>query len=273
MSSLFYPIHAVAKEPTPVLNTPSFRDSFGGPSGKTLSLDSWNLLRAVETVALKGEKFRVLEELPDEIVRASIAQCPGQEVYVDRRFLEFSPQKEEEKKELPSISQVLDTMQSVLDVRYIWGGTWPFGIPSLLDYYPPSIDLSRVDPLIADTWQLKGVDCSGLLYYATNGMTPRNTAELVYYGKPIDIEGKTPQEIVERLKPLDLIVWKGHVVIVFDSIHSIESLLGHGVIKQSLLKRIEEIMNEKKRIPVNAYDAMPELGDRFVICRWHPDHF
>ena len=265
--------YAVARMPTPLLNTSDFRSSFGGPSGTTIPLNAFNLLKSVESVAFQGSKFKVLEELSQHIVRASTREYPYQDVYVDRRFLDFvQTEPAERPRSMPTIPTILDTLHSLVGTRYIWGGTWPSGIPSLLDYYPPQIDVSQLNPLIADTWQLKGVDCSGLLHYATDGDTPRNTSQLVHYGKPVSIEGKNPEEIVENLNDLDLIVWKGHVVIVWDSSLSIESLLGHGVIKQSLIKRIEEIMYEKKRTPVNEYGARPELGDQFVVRRWHPDN-
>lgn len=39
----------------------------------------------------------------------------------------------------------------------------------------------------------------------------------------MQIEGKTLEQIIKTLKPLDLIAWAGHVVIVLDQEHTIES--------------------------------------------------
>lgn len=267
------PSFAVAHTPTPLLNTHDFLSSFGGHSGIDIPLDSQRLLRSVECVAFPGAKFTVIEQVSDHIVRAATQEYPGQDVFVDRRFLTpVDEEPKERERSLPSILTLLGGLESLVGTRYIWGGNWPAGIPLLLEHYPPKIDIAHLDPLLADTWQLKGVDCSGLLYYVTNGVTPRNTSALLNFGRPVPIEGKQPDEIVHQLNDLDLIVWKGHVVIVYDHERSIESLAGKGVIKQSLQERIEELVQEKKRVPVDDYAASVDIGDRFVVRRWHPDN-
>ncbi|HPE85225.1 MAG TPA: hypothetical protein PLO43_03500, partial [Chlamydiales bacterium] len=80
-----------------------------------------------------------------------------------------------------------------------------------------------------------GVDCSGLLYEASYGLTPRNTSELISFGE---------ERSLENLQPLDLLVWKGHVVIVLDPYHTIESRLGKGVVITPLADRLSEIERE-----------------------------
>lgn len=265
--------YAIAHAPTPLLNTPDFRASFGGHSGVEIPLDSQQLLRSVESVAFPGSKFTVLEQVSDHIVRATTREYPGQEVFVDRRFLTpVAAEPEERSRSLPSVPGFLAGLERLVGTRYIWGGNWPKGIPMLLEHYPPKIDMAQIDPLLSDTWQLKGVDCSGLLYYVSNGETPRNTSSLLNFGKPISIEGKDPADIVDLLNDLDLIVWRGHVVIVFDQETSIESIPGKGVVKESLYERIEELVRDKKRIPVDDYALTADLGDRFVVRRWHPDN-
>ena len=52
---------------------------------------------------------------------------------------------------------------------YTWHGNTKKGIPQMLEWYPPSEDISGV---LKDKWMLKGMDCSGLLYEATDGYTP-----------------------------------------------------------------------------------------------------
>lgn len=265
--------YAIAHSPTPLLNTPDFRGSFGGDTGNEIPLDAQQLLRSVESVAFPGSKFTVLEQVSTYIVRASTREYPGQDVFVDRRFLTpVADEPEERIRSLPNVPNFLRKLEGLKGVRYMWGGNWPGGIPSLLEYYPPQIDIAQLDPLLSDTWQLKGVDCSGLLYYVSDGATPRNTSSLVNFGKPVCIKEKDPEDIVGLLNDLDLIVWRGHVVIVFDNQTSIESIAGKGVVKQSLFQRIQELMREKKRIPVDDYDSTADLGDRFVVRRWHPDN-
>ena len=70
---------------------------------------------------------------------------------------------------------------------------------------------------------MRGVDCSGLLYEATGGFTPRNTSALVTVWKSRPCCRSEHREIVGRLEPLDLIVWNGHVLIVLDRLRLIES--------------------------------------------------
>jgi len=124
---------------------------------------------------------------------------------------------------------------------------------------------------------LKGLDCSGLLYYATNGYTPRNTSSLLNYGKPVQIAGLKVDEIIQKVAPLDIIVWVGHVIIILDKEHIIESRLDYdkhkkgfqgGVKIRQLKKVLVEIM--KRKVPVDNYKDKVKRGKRkFVIRRWY----
>jgi cell wall-associated NlpC family hydrolase len=152
---------------------------------------------------------------------------------------------------------------------YVWGANDSQGVPELLRYYQPSGSVSLKD---RELWTLKGLDCSGLLYEAADGATPRNTSDLVSFGKPVPIEGLTVSEIARRLEPLDLIVWKGHVIIVLDKIRTIESCLTCsqkvGVTIRSLTGALEEVM--KTRTPVNHYPQKDsDIKKPFVIRRWY----
>ena len=66
------------------------------------------------------------------------------------------------------------------------------------------------------------------------------------------------------LQPLDLIVWSGHVIIVYDENTAIESTGDAGVHKSDLLSRLKSVMKEKT--PVNDWGSTS--GKRFVIRRW-----
>ncbi len=247
--------------PTPLLASPHFQQCFGGLNGRSLPLDDQDLLRPVETTLLPGTPVELMTQTSEKHIWKMRAEAyPFGEFYVDERFL---VRAEERKSPLPPPTEILTTMQAQLGARYIWGGNWPHGIPELLQFYPPAIPL---DPLWADTWQLKGFDCSGLLYFATAGHTPRNTSALIEYGEPLSIEGLDVRQIAAQLRPLDLIVWDGHVVIHFDKLHTIESKRGEGVVKKPLLLRLEEIMHTRK--PVNHYIS---TQPSFVVRRWAKD--
>ncbi len=251
---------ARAKAPTPVLKTPHFSSIFGGGNGRTLPVDNQGLLREIELVALKGTIIKMIEKCEGFVWRVEISNYPADALYADQRFLEELEALALEKKPvLPSLETVMERMVKLVGLPYIWGGNWSAGIPALLALYPPSDEIS--DDL-RTLWALKGVDCSGLLYEATDGFTPRNTSELIHYGSPVLIENKSVTEIQKLVRPLDLIVWKGHVVIVVDSEKTIESRHLHGVVIAPLKDRLKEVL--QTRTPKNSWSD----GNHFVIRRW-----
>jgi uncharacterized protein YycO len=77
--------------------------------------------------------------------------------------------------------------------------------------------------------------------------------------------GMDAKQISETVQPLDLIVMKGHVVIVLDNQTTIESTPDKGVHKTDLLSRIISII--KQHEPVNDWES--SSGKRFVIRRWY----
>jgi hypothetical protein len=273
-------LYAVATLPTPVLNTPDFASVFGGSDGKTLRLDPSGLIREVEFVAIPGTKFRIEESLKQgsqTIYRVTTDEYPYPTrtgYFIESRFVTTSdtipPPRQ---RPLLSKQQMIDNLLAAEGSRYVWGGNFRTGIPQLLHFYLPSPE-SPLPPATKEMWRLAGVDCSGLLYEATNGFTPRNTSSLVEYGRSVPIEGLDPVKIVERLEPLDLIVWSGHVMIVLDRERLIESRLdpkgnGGGVVVRPLLGALLEIM--KARVPQEEYQATTASGKKgFVVRRWYP---
>ena len=259
---------AVAKTAAPILNTASFESIF---SGSALPLDKQGLLRAVETVVFPRTKMEILEKCSSHIVRVRIPQdYPyGDNLYVDRRFLKEANRSTLERPlRLPSPNIILKRLEKLLGQRYIWGGN-VLGVPELAAFYPPDKPLDQLDPLTHDTWHLQGVDCSGLIYLATNGATPRNTSGLVTFGEPVPIANLSCAEIILKLKPLDAIVWKGHVVFVLNTTQTIESRAGFGVIAANLYQRLIEIMQERK--PANEWNQSIVRENAFVVRRWHPE--
>lgn len=257
---------AVAHTFTPILNTPHFAHVFGGEDGISLPLDNQGLLRAVETIAFPETKFKIIKQINPQCVQVETEEYPHTPLFVDTRFLiPVSEQKPERKKNIPPASKILEHMQKLIGTPYIWGGNYSKGIPQLLDFYPPKRALQKNKKII---WTLKGVDCSGLLYEATHGFTPRNTSWLLHFGKPVPIENLTHAQICELVKPLDLIVWQGHVIMILNSSTSIESRGGIGVVTAHLSDRLDEIGTSLKRYPANS----PRSDNNyFIIRRWHPE--
>jgi len=219
-------LYCLAKKPTPILNTPDFQKVFGS---RVLPLDNQGLLRAVEMVALPGTKFQILKENPGHILEVQTKDYPCSPIYIDARFTEpASKSTSEREKILPPPAVILAKLKDSLGLPYIWGGNWGGGIPEIISLYHP-----RVPAKLQKVSTLSGVDCSGLLYEVTNGYTPRNTSDLMHFGEKVNS--------IDNAKPLDLLVWPGHVIIFLESNLVIESLLGEGVIETPFMDRLKGI--------------------------------
>jgi hypothetical protein len=246
---------------TPILNTKEFSSVFGGKEGLSVPLNEKGFIQALECIALPGTLFQGTYTEYEYVIEVKSKEYPYKgPFFVDRRFLSAS--KTQRIINLPSSLDILHTLKSLLGAPYLWGGNCP-GIPEMLSFYPPKGNLKKQE---FDTWLLKGFDCSGLIYYATNGYTPRNTSSWDCFGKGVQIYGKNLKAIVSCLKPLDAIVWNGHILFVYDEKTSIESTAGEGVVLKDLEKRIESLLNEKKQ-PMNS--SPKDNSPYFLIKRWH----
>ncbi|MEI6703386.1 MAG: peptidoglycan endopeptidase, partial [Deltaproteobacteria bacterium] len=238
----------VVRTPAPVLNSPDFRSVFGGKDGSSLKTDRCGQVRELEYIALSGTVFKILGEL--KLASATTYQVETEEylarsgirLYVDSRFIvRHSAAPPSRKRSLPAREHVLATLLKSAGAPYVWGGNVQEGVPELSHYY-----IINVRDSGSELFNLSGLDCSGLLYQATAGWTPRNTSQLISFGQPVTIKGKNVEEIARLLEPLDLIVWDGHVIIVLDRETVIESKLecrkpgNGGVVKRPLLLRLRE---------------------------------
>ncbi len=252
----------MAAGPLPVLNTPNFSLVFGGKDGKTLLEDEKGHIRALEFIALKNTLFEKIATESVNIYKVRTSSYPSQELFVDKRFLKpYTPLKKNLKQNFKlDISFLIKELEKRLGYPYLWGGNYYKGIPKMIKYYPPQT------PISADykkKWKLQGVDCSGLLFEVTDGYTPRNTKELLAFGQFIEIENLSISEIIKKLKPLDLIVFPGHLIIIKDSCFTIESRETKGVILTPINERFTELLEKRK--PSN---NIQKTNDYFVIKRW-----
>lgn len=262
-------LYAVAIFPTPVLNTPDFESVFGINEGRELNLSNGQI-NELEFVALPNTVFTIEETyIRDsiEILKVTTKDYPYQNstgYFIDSRFIEKKTNRPHERiKTLLDKKTIIKHLLSLKGVKYVWGGNFSNGVSEMLTFYKPSVNLARD---IKDKWMLKGVDCSGLLYEATNGFTPRNTESLFDFGSPVKIEELTAEEIVGKLKPLDIIVYKRHVIIVLDSKKTIESAPLEGVHTKNILDVLKNLMTDK--IPADKYMHGINAGF-FVVRRWH----
>lgn len=268
INNIYSQQYAVAESPTPVLNSPNFKYVFGGNDGMSIPLDNQGLIREIEYIALPGTIFEILDVIDNASNKILHVKCESykynNELYIDSRFVKIQSEKPEYKMpRLPSKKEIYSFLDRAVGSKYIWGGNYIAGISKLLEYYKPSSPLSEDMKIL---WILKGCDCSGLMYEATKGYTERNTSKLIDYGSPLNIEGMSAEEIFNAVKPLDMMVWKGHVIYVYDEITAIQSSLSMGgVVKTDLLETIRKIMETRK--PVNDYES--GSGERFVVRRWY----
>ncbi|HEX9080000.1 MAG TPA: hypothetical protein VF795_10455 [Desulfuromonadaceae bacterium] len=266
--------YGVALSPTPVFNVPSFSVVFGGRDGKTLKTDRCGQVRELEFIALKGAVFRILSQVeatPAPIYRVATDDYPvpaGKALYVDSRFIELRDTPPPPRpRSLPRAAEVVARLRGAIGNPYVWGGNVSSGVPELARLFYRGASLATGDSRL-----LAGVDCSGLLYQATDGWTPRNTSELVAFGSGVPVTGRSAAELARLLRPLDLIVWDGHVVIVLDRETTIESRLvcgksgNGGVMTTPLLRRLEQIMRTRR--PVDVWPG-GRVGGVFVVRRWY----
>lgn len=257
---------AISINYTPVLNTSDFESVFGGKTGNKVKLDKEGLIREMEFIAMPNTVFEITETIPKKDydiykVTTNDYQYKG-DFYIDSRFVRITDSRQEDRRKMiPTKEEILKSLNALEGYPYMWGGNAADGVSEMLSYYKPAGDL---DAATKNNWIMKGVDCSGLIYQSTGGATPRNTSTLCTYGKGIEIEGLTAEDIAKKLQPLDIIVWSGHVVVVFDETTTIESTPDYGVHKTDLIKRLSYIMEE--RTPVN--DWKSTTGKRFVVRRW-----
>lgn len=262
-------IYLIAEKPTPVFNTSDLQALFGGQTGSLL-LDDHSLLRACECILFPETVFEVVANHSDQILEVATKGYPsGFPLYIDRRFGTLVDKRPEQKKKfLPAPDKILSHIAQSLGLPYIWGGNISEGVSQLLEYYPPP-SIQTLSKLERATWELKGLDCSGLLYEATGGVTPRNSAELLFYGKGVSIQGKQAKEILPLLKPLDLVVYRGHLFIVFNAHESIESKLEFGGVRKSLtLDRLKGFMEEEGKIPCDDPQMAFENSRYFLVRRF-----
>lgn len=271
-------VHAVARVPAPVLRTPDFQSVFKPDSARRAMLrDGCFHARELEFVALPGTAFSVLETVraPGATVyrvSTSAYPLPGQRgLYVDSRFVQLVNDRPPARSvSFPSRREIVQRLRAAEGARYLWGGNVRHGLSRWFWAAP--------EKALRERLLLRGVDCSGLLYEATGGQTPRNTGALMDFGSSVPVAGLDAVGIRERLAPLDLIAWRGHVIIVLDRDRAIESREDYdpetpgcqgGVRVRPLQDVLEEVM--QTRTPADADDAGEDAGaKRFVVRRWYP---
>lgn len=257
--------------PTPLLNRPDFANVFGGTNG-SLPFDQQNLVRPLEMIAFPGTVFTIQDEpLPSIFEVFTSEYSSSYPLYLDTRFGKRQKAKPlGRKKNLPEKATILDRLRKQIGSSYIWGGNYAAGIPQLFAFYPPPSG-KELTTLERKSWIFQGVDCSGLFYEAADGAVPRNTKDLLFFGEGIKIASLSTEKILEILRPLDLIVWKGHVVIVFDHESTLESnCKWGGVCQMNLKRRLDSIREEDQKTPGDDPIEALQNPNIFLVRRFIP---
>jgi hypothetical protein len=267
--------YGIARSYAPVLNISMFSSVFGGTDGKTLKTDRCGQVRELEFIALPGTAFKIQGEIRDgatTVFRVETDDYPtpaGSTLYVDSRVIELRAEKPMPRaRQLPAAADIIAALKASLGFPYVWGGNVQGGVAELIElFYGGEVPVTARRQLT-----LAGLDCSGLLYQATGGWTPRNTSQLVSYGRAVPVAGRPAEVISKLLEPLDLIIWNGHVIIVLDRETTIESRLEcykkgiGGVVTTPLQKRLTEIMRTRK--PADIWPQAGKQRNVFVVRRW-----
>lgn len=267
--------YGVARTLTPVLNVPDFRAVFRGGDGHGVKTDRCGQIRELEFVAMPGSVFTIIKkhlsgtDVIYQVETNEYAAQPNVRLYVGGRFLTLEHTAPAPRRPvLPPQATLLSALREAAGIPYVWGGNAPDGVPELAAWFHETSGGHNNNRLT-----LTGVDCSGLLYFASGGWTPRNTNQLITIGNGVEIAGKQSSEIAPLLQPLDLIVWKGHVIIVLDRQTVIESRLecgkpgNGGVVMTFLPQRLTEIMRTRR--PANAWPQGKTRQDIFLVRRWY----
>jgi NlpC/P60 family len=226
---------------------------------KTLNVDHVGLFRPLEMILNPGEVLLTSVQ-SKHVAKVSCPRLYGTQPFFALRRLLGSSQVSFDDLHKPSSDETLKRMLDQEGKPYVWGGNRvltneEFSYVNDLYFDQSSEFLSHLKFLFS------GLDCSGLLYFATDGLTPRNTSELVSYGEGIDISGMSNSQILDKVRPLDLLVWRGHVLIFLNKKEMIESRLNHGVIRVDAASRLDEIRQTRQP----AYLANEQT---FVLRRW-----
>ena len=227
--------YAVSVSPTVMYNAANIFAPYDVSDGVLESRDEDGLVTQVQAQAVPGTGWEIVGEETVSGMRVYNAknlefwQAPDTQYFIDARAVELTDDK-------PPLRDVLipgadDLQRKLLEVHnlnsqdkihYVWGGNTLEGIPAHKEWYGSGVDLDSLSDRDKKQFLIQGLDCSGLLYHITNGAAPRACYWLKNFGDSVPIQGKSAKSITETLRPLDMILFQGHVALVMDKDSTIE---------------------------------------------------
>lgn len=267
----------ITNKNAPILYTYKFSDTFYWTWAWPV-LDEYEQIDPVQSVLFSWTTVIIEDELIDRdniIYKIQLNEIPWYfDSYIDSRFLEIYDKQPTERNIIkPSKEDIINNLKLQVWHQYIRWGVMPNWVQELAQYYNPTTNLPYY---IENKLILKWFDCSGLLHYATNWFTPRNTWWLIYYWSWLHISWLNSDEIIDKLEPLDIIVWRWHVMIILDKEDLIESRLDYNAEDTWFdwwvrIRKIKPILDDLvlNKIWVDNYDdKVPEWKKKFTIRRW-----
>lgn len=216
-------MYCITKTYTPLFNSRKFLLELNANGG---ICDSFHI-RNLETVVFPNTSIK---RVGGNEKIAEVLFCPYHETktfYTTSSFIKTTGFIDN--RTLPTKQEMLHKLKNFPKLPYLLGGNIPY--PIFMQSHLNS------DVFINRHRKLFGIDCSGLLYYVANGCVPRNTSQLMHYGKE-----------VKTLLPLDLILYTGHVIIYLGEGNVIESREIDGVIVSKWNERKKTIKKPYKFI-------------------------
>lgn len=192
-------------------------------------LDSRGHPMAYETVLIEEMTGQVVEEFLNTFkVKFNFYPFP---IYVLKEHVKKTQETCNFEKLM--YQEIKKRLESCIGKPYLWGGNHV----NLTSSFIHKFSISKKSKRELRAIKLEGLDCSGLLFYATNFNTPRNTSQLQYFGEPV--------LDVEDIQPLDLIMTQGHVQIVLDKTHIIQSRQNRGVYVSKIKDEISRLLKKR----------------------------
>ncbi len=216
------------KELTVGINVSSFEALF---TSKKSILNEKGHPKAYEMTLVPRMQGEILDELKNEdcyLVQFPFYTTP---IYVFKKHVQVA--KSQMDLNRPTKEILISNLKSCVGRAYLWGGNHVGKTQFFIDHFKKNQMTIREKRAL----ELDGIDCSGLLFYASNFSTPRNTKELQLFGSSINDLGV--------LHPLDLILTKGHVAIILDENYVIQSRQNRGVYISALKAELKQLLNKK----------------------------
>lgn len=176
------------------------------PGGSVIQLGE-SLGNLVEVVGCKYKPFH-----PKKLF-AIRGLCRAQ------KFLEW------ECRRLPSSKETLQRIVMLAGLPYLYGGSAPFGSLAQAEKLIELGLFKKEDlnnPELRQLMMSSGVDCSGLFNYGTNYHFFGDTRHVYDFFKrglvvlPEEVKA-SPKKIANHLRPLDIIIYRGHMMVVIDT--------------------------------------------------------